>query len=453
MVNSAQVPLRIKLGYALPALVLSLLGIAFYVYLPKFYAEVVGVNLAMLGYIILASRIFDALTDPLIGYISDRLEHHRGRRKTMMLWALVPLILCFYFLSVPPSFLSPENGTIWFASFTFAFFLFWTMVTIPYESWGPELSTDYDERTRLFSFRDGALVLGTLFAVLLPEAIRTATSNDRQTFQAIAMLYGLLLFGVVLTCLRIVPEKKLDKSKISKKFFLKNVWEVLQNRHFLVLLAAYTISGFGAALPATLIFFYVQDVLGSKGGGAFLLLYFLIGFMFVPIWSKLGVHWGKRNAWMWAMAVNTGAFIGVLSLGKGDSLTYGILVAISAVGYGGTQIIPSAMQADVIDVDELKYGDRREGQFIGLWAISKKLAAALGAGIAFPILANAGYQVGSANNSPDALQMLSFLYAGVPSLCNMLSLAILSQYSLGKEEVSKVREGIDQRNQELKVAN
>ena len=446
MTKSVLVPLKVKICYSLPALVLSLLGIAFYVYLPKFYADVVGLDLAVLGYIILASRVFDAVTDPVIGYISDRVKHKRGRRKSMMLWALAPLVICFYFLLTPPEALSQQNGTIWFAAFTFSFFLCWTMLTIPYESWGPELTTDYDERTRVFSFRDGALVLGTLFAAIIPEAVRRAANGDRQTFQAVALLYGLLLVGVVLTCLRFVPEKKLEESQQAKKQFFITTLEVLKNKHFLVLLVAYTIAGFGAALPATLIFFYVQDVLGTVGGGGFLLLYFLLGFLFVPVWMKLGVLWGKRNAWMWAMAINTGAFIGVLGLGRGDATTYGILVAVSALGYGGTQVLPSAMQADVIDVDELNYGERREGQFIGLWAISKKLAAALGAGIAFPILANSGYLPGSSANSADSLQMLSFLYAGVPSLCNMLSLAILSQYTLGKEEVVKVRQGIEQRS-------
>lgn len=439
-------PLRIKVAYALPAFVLSMLGIAFYVYVPKFYAEVLGVDLGLIGYIILASRVFDALIDPLMGYLSDGLRSKRGRRKSLMSWGIAPLAICFYLLLTPPSFLNAETGLVWFAALTFAFFIFWTMVTIPFEAWGPELTPDYDERTRLFSFRDGALVLGTLFAAILPEAIRTTTQNERYVFQALALLYDLLLIGAILCCLRLVPEKKQNSQSQSPKLFLKNLREVLANKHFLLLLAAYTIGGFGAALPATLIFFYVQDVLGvAQGGGLFLLLYFLIGFLFVPVWSKLGVRLGKKKAWMWAMAVNTGAFIAVLSLGKGDASSYGILVALSALGYGGTQIIPSAMQADVIDVDEQRHGQRREGQFIGLWAVCKKLSAALGAGIAFPVLQNAGYRVGSASNPVDALQMLSFLYAGVPSLCNLLSLALISQYSLDKDEMQKVRKEIESR--------
>lgn len=448
MNHSISVPLRVKLAYALPAFILSLLGIAFYVYLPKFYAEELGLDLSILGYIILASRIFDALTDPAIGYVSDRLKSKRGRRKTMMLWALLPLVMCFYFLLSPPQSLTADYGTIWFAVFTFSFFLFWTMVTIPYESWGPELTNDYDERTRLFTYRDGALVLGTLCAILLPEAIRYAANGERQTFQAVAMLYGLLLTGAVLTCLRFVPERKLDLVRRPSKAFVATTLEVLKNKHFMVLLTAYVISGFGSAIPATLVFFYVQDVLGLPGsGGPFLLLYFLLGFLFVPLWMKLGVTLGKKNAWIWAMLINTGAFIGVLGLGKGDGATYGVLIAISAIGYGGTQIIPSAMQADVIDVDELNYGERREGQFIGLWAVSKKLAAALGAGIAFPVLDRAGYLPGSQTNSTEALRTLSFFYAGVPCLCNMLSLAIVSRYTLGKDEALNTRKQIEQRRE------
>jgi GPH family glycoside/pentoside/hexuronide:cation symporter len=436
--------LGLKLAYSGPAFVLTLFGIIFYVYLPKFYAESFGLDLAIIGYIILASRVFDALTDPIIGFISDRASGPGGRRKVFIKYAYLPLAASFYFLLNPLQGLGPELTTVWFASFSFIFFLLWTVVVIPYEAWGPELSSGYDERTRLFTFRDGAVVLGTLFAVILPEALKTLSSDPRVVFQAVGIIYGLLLIAAVLNCLKWVPEKKLAPKKIPVVSIFRGIKEVLGNKNFLILLSSYTVAGFGAAMPATLIFFYVQDVLGSKFGGAFLLLYFLIGFMFVPVWGRLAIVLGKKIAWLWSMIINTGAFMFVLLLSKGDEIQFALLVALSGMGFGGTQIIPSSMQADVIDVDEANFGTRREGQFVGLWAISKKLAAALGAGISLPLLAYYGYQVDPLNtqtqvNSPQALEMLSFLYAGVPCICNIIGILLLTKYSLTKEELSKVR--------------
>ena len=103
-------------------------------------------------------------------------------------------------------------------------------------------------------------------------------------------------------------------------------------------------------------------------------------------WTALARRLGKKQAWLAAMAVNTGAFAGVFFLGPGDAAAYGVLVFLSGIGFGATLAIPSAMQADVIDYDELLSGRRREGQYIGLWSIAKKTAAALGIGVGLTVL-------------------------------------------------------------------
>jgi GPH family glycoside/pentoside/hexuronide:cation symporter len=133
----------------------------------------------------------------------------------------------------------------------------------------------------------------------------------------------------------------------------------------MILLAAYTISAIGSNLPATLILYYVQYVLGSGQADLFLLLYFVTGVLLLPVWVRLAHRFGKKETWVASMAVNTGAFIGVFFLGPGDTLIYGVLVILSGVGFGATLALPSAIQADVIDYDELKTGRRREGQYIG----------------------------------------------------------------------------------------
>ena len=437
-IDNLSQPLRtsVKLAYAGPAFVLSLLGIIFYAYLPKFYAESYGLNLAVIGYIILACRAFEAVSAPIIGYLSDRIKE--GRRKSFMRLSFLPLAGSFYCLLNPLSFLPLEAVMIWFATFSFLFFLFLVLLAIPYEALGPELASDYDERTRLFTFREGAIILGALFAILLPEALKTASSDQKTVFQAIGIIYGLLLVAAVTNCLKWVPEKKLPEHKIPANPFFSGIREIMLNKNFFVLLSAYMVSVFGASLPATLIFFFVQDVLGSRLGGAYLLLYFVVGFMFVPVWGKLAIMFGKKKVWIWSMLISSGAFMFMLILKQGDESVYALLVAVSAIGLGGTQLIPPSMQADIIDTDEKKYGSRREGQFAGLWTITKKSAAAISTGLAFPILAYYGYKINlsigatTVVNSPQALQMLSFLYAGVPCLCNFISILILSRYNDSK---------------------
>ena len=161
--SSGKVPTSKRIAYAAPAFALAVVGIPIYVYIPKFYSDVVGVHIGILGTIILVIRLFDAITDPAIGFISDRTQSRFGRRRPYIAFGSVLLALAIYFLFNPLSG-SPTFETAWFGVWFFMIFLFWTLVAVPYESMGPELTFDYNERTAIFGIRDGALIAGTLLA-------------------------------------------------------------------------------------------------------------------------------------------------------------------------------------------------------------------------------------------------------------------------------------------------
>ena len=210
------------------------------------------------------------------------------------------------------------------------------------------------------------------------------------------------------------------------------------------MLLAYTVAAFGAGLPATLIPYYVEYVLGAKDFSLYLTIYFFVGFLCLPLWVYLSSKLGKKETWVLAMLVNTGAFAGVFFLGKGDLTAYAILVAISALGYGATLAIPSSMQADVIDYDEMQHGSRREGQFIGFWSVSKKLAAALGAGGALAVLDLSGYTP-NIEQSANTVFTLRFLYAGAPCICNFAAILIAWHYPINQKMHEGIRKEIDAR--------
>ena len=141
------------------------------------------------------------------------------------------------------------------------------------------------------------------------------------------------------------------------------------------------------------------------------------------------------------MAVNSGAFLGVFFLGPGDEVVYGILVFLSGIGFGATLAIPSAIQADVIDYDELLTGERREGQYIGWWSISKKMAAAVGIGAGLSLLGIAGY-VPNAEQTENVRFMLRVLYALVPSILNLIGLTIALAYPIDDMMHARIRQAI-----------
>ncbi|MEJ2164950.1 MAG: MFS transporter, partial [Desulfobacterales bacterium] len=151
-----RVPLIKKTAYAAPAFFLAVVGIPVYVYIPKFYTDVVGVDIAVLGYILFSVRIFDAVTDPVIGYLSDRTRTSMGRRRPYLAVGCIFVAATMFMLFNPPH-VSAALETVWFAGCIYALFLCWTAVVVPYESLGPEITFDYDERTGLFGLRDGFL--------------------------------------------------------------------------------------------------------------------------------------------------------------------------------------------------------------------------------------------------------------------------------------------------------
>jgi GPH family glycoside/pentoside/hexuronide:cation symporter len=226
-----RVPLRKKIAYAAPAYALAVVGIPVYVYIPKFYTDVVGINIAILGYL-----LFVALT--------------------------------MYLLFNPPL-ASPTFETVWFGVCIYTLFLFWTAVVVPFESLGPEVTFDYDERTSLFGLRDGFLIAGTLAAASSPAAVQWLfglsgdDAGERAKFFWIAIIYAPLLIGTCWWCALAIRENRQNANTQTFGIW-RGLRQVTRNRPFMILLIAYTVSAIGNNLPATLILFYVEYVLQSK---------------------------------------------------------------------------------------------------------------------------------------------------------------------------------------------
>lgn len=447
--GNSRVSMLKKTAYAAPAFALAVVGIPVYVYIPKYYTDVVGIHIGVLGFLILAVRLFDAVTDPVIGVISDRTETRFGRRRPYMAAGSIVLALAIVLLFNPPD-AGPGFETAWFGLCIFFLFFLWTIVTVPYESLGPEISFDYNERTVLFGMRDGALIAGTLVAASSPLIVSALLSMpegaeaERAKFFWISVVYSPLVIGMCWWCVLAIRERGIIRRP--EAGLLGGIRLCLKNRPFVILLVSYTVAAFGSNLPATLILYYVEYVLGSEGADFFLVIYFVTGILFLPGWVYLSGKIGKKYTWISSMALNTGAFIWVFFLGPGDEMIYGVLVFVSGIGFGATLAIPSAMQADVIDYDEFLTGKRREGQYIGIWSIAKKLAAALGVGAALSILGVSGYSP-NVEQSQGVVFSLRVLYALVPSACNMAALLIALAYPIDRKMHARIRQAVRQKEE------
>ena len=446
------VPFRTRIAYAMPAFAMAVVGIPFYVYMPKFYTDVVGVDIAVMGVILLAMRLFDGVIDPFIGGASDRTHSSWGRRRSWMAWGLLPFVGALLATFIPPEGMTPLVATLWFTACMFAVSFFWSVVQIPYESLGAELSFDFDERTAILALRDGLLVLGTVAAVVAPLVVTQVYGlgsdgeGEREKYRLVALLYGPAVLIACAWCIAAVREHA--RTRVATP--TQNPWRaaaaLFGNRPFVLLLASYTVTAIGSNLPATLITYYVQYVIGDPNVEAFLLLYFVTGVALLPFWVWVSRRIGKKQAWIVSGLINAVAFAGVFFLGRGDSMGYAVLVVISGIGYGASLALPSAMQADVIDYEELRSGVRREGEIIGLWSVARKIAAAVGVGLALPVLGWMGYQP-NVEQTPEVVTTLKALYALAPAVLTVAGLLIAWNYPIGKREHRAILDAIEARRQ------
>lgn len=439
---------RLKAGvlaaYGAPAVAFAILLLPPYVFLPGFYAQTLGLPLDWIGYIIIMSRVFDAIIDPVIGHLSDRTPGRLGRRKPWIL-AGTPIAI----LGVIVLFAPGEASLGQFAFGIFALTLAWTMLLLPYSAWGAELSGDYNERTRITSVREGMGLFGTLLAAATPSALTAAGYTDpRVHMAALAVLVVVLIVPTVGWLLVKVPEP--PPLTHARAAFREGVRAIATNVAFRRLIGAYLINGFANGLSATLFLLFVSHVVSAADAyGPLLLGYFLSGLLGVPIWSLIARRMGKHRTWAIAMVVACGAFAFTpFVVGQGDVVAFLIISIVSGIGFGADLVLPSAIQADVVDVDTRASGEQRTGLFFALWGIATKLSFALAA-VSLPILHAVGFDasaldtVGRSTNGPYALLVLTALYAVAPIALKLVAMAMMWNFPLDAERQRAIRAEIE----------
>ena len=401
---------RNGLTYGLLGLPLAFVALPLYVILPNHYSREFGVPLITLGYILLGARLFDAFIDPLLGRMSDRL-FSRSARSVLTMGAAAAVVLAAGFaLLFFPQVKSPNALIVWASAMLVVTYAGYSALSVAHQSWGAMLGGNEAERSRIVAWREGLGLVGVVLASVTPVALGLPTTT--------AIFFVALVIGWLAWSRSIQPVPKVHLAAAQGA-----MWLPFMHGNFKRLLAVFMLNGIASAVPATLILFFIQDLLQAPKAQEPLFLgsYFVAAALSIPLWLAVVKRLGLAKAWLCGMLLSIAVFAWATQLGAGQTGAFIAICALSGVALGTDLALPGAMLAGVIQ----RNGDsgKSEGAYFGWWNFAIKLNLALAAGLALPLLSYFGYAPGA--RDAQALSALVIAYCVLPCLLKLAAAASL----------------------------
>jgi len=452
-----------KLGYGSAEFGVVAVETLLQIYLLKFYNTVVGLPALWTGVAIALAIVWDAVSDPIMGGLSDRTRSRWGKRRPYLIPGALALAVGFVFLFDPPT-LESNLFKFVFLLVTYVFVnTAMTVVTVPHLALGGEISFDRDERTEVFGYRRLVSIFGSLLGLTLPAIVLSVIGGDgsaenEQRSRDIASL--LLTVPIVLSAVITVwstrghdrPAEPSDEPIRLVELF-KAQFGVLRNAAFYPLLLAFVVAAVGRAINASIGLYYYEFRLGLSEEttvGKVLLPFFLFFLASIALWVWLSRRYGKRGP----------ALVGVGGLGVLTIVVYPLFPPGSLVGpismavfggiLAGAIVLLDSMVADVVDLDELKTGRAREGLYFGVWKMGTKLSRAIGIGLAGAMLNVIGFEEGATTQSAEVGWRLALVFGPMVGLFFLAGGWVLSKAPLTDAKHRRVQELLVRRRKRRK---
>lgn len=399
------------LAYATLSLPLAMSMMPIYMISPKFYGDVLGLELAALGAVLFLTRLLDTAQDPLIGRLVDATQHRQGGWAWLMFGASCALSAGFVLLFTPPEW-SQTGLLVWLAGALVLVYAAHSVLSVCYLTWGARLTDDVTARARVTAWREAFGLVGVVVASVLP-AVWVTQQGARVGYQWFAWVFAVLLLVSLACTLRWSAKPKLASHQARQ-----SLREALAPAAMRRVLYFYLLNAISVAIPATLVLFFIDDVVQAPGyAGLFLGLYFLAGMLALPVWVMLAARIGKARAWLIGSALAALSLLCAAWVGAGDVYFYSVVCVLAGAALGADVALPPAMLADAIPPTHRQ----STGLYFGIWVLIGKLALAIAAGLALPALQALQYQPGQ----PESALALSRMYAFLPLLFKGLAMMVL----------------------------
>ena len=437
-------------AYGVPTVGAGYMYLLIGLYVMKFSTDVLLISPLVMGLIFSASRVWDAVSDPLVGYLSDRTRSRFGRRRTWMAASVLPISATFVMIFAPPMGLSATGLVVWMAVAIIGFYSVMTAFFVPHLSLGAELSTNYHERSRLFGFRHGFYTVGSILCLLTMQILIGAEAEGpgvarQRAFETSlpACIAMALLIVVAVAKLRERPEFQGRVNTNPLRAFA-DVW---RNHHARLLIIVTLIENIGSAAIGVLTLYVAQYVVGAPQMAPLVILFYMIPSAFsVPLWIPLSRRIGKVRLWMYSM-LGTGFSFGAMFLLPFMPMEFRLpwifvfaVFAGLAAGCGGT--IGPSVQGDVIDYDELRTGERKEGSYFAAWNFVYKSAIGVMLALTGFVLELSGFVPNQPQTMTTQLWMVG-LYGIFPLVCYTIGAILFSRFKLDEAAYQRIRAELD----------
>ncbi len=435
--ESEVLPARVKLCYALGDHSVNLALFALLSLFPFFLTNVAGLSAAAAGFVPLIGRTVDAFTDPLMGRLSDATRWRAGRRRPYFLIGMLPFAGAFAALWSDLSGFTPDVRFWLLVAIYLVFTVSSTVLSVPYLALIPEMSASYDERTSINAYRGGGAILGALAALALTPLAAFFGGGTAGWARAgcIAGLYVLLPWPLVW---RFTFERR-HTAPAHAESFGSALLSLARHRAYLSLTGLFLLGRIAIDLSSAMFLFYFTFWLGRPGDYT-LTLGILLAFVVValPGWLALARRVDKRTIFLLGACswVGSQAFL-FLATPEWPRWTIFLGAALAGAGYAAADMIPWSMLGEVVDEDELRSGERREGLYFGLFTFLRKLGGAGGVALGMFVLDHAGFLADRAQ-SEGTLLTIRLLTAVVPGVLVVLAGGVALSYPISRARHAEI---------------
>jgi len=416
-------------------------------YLAIFLTDVVGVAPGIAAAAIFVGRSWDYVNDPIVGHLSDRTRSRWGRRRPYLLFAALPFAAAFAMLWWRPPFASHLALAVYFAA---AYLLFDTAATfayMPYFALTPELTTDYDERTSLTSYRMFFSIFASLLAFTVPLfMIGTFRPENAPKVLRMGVLFGLISAAPLLLAFFATREREeyMEQEPPKLKASLK---AVAHNRPFLLGLGIYLFTWLAIdILQAILLYFLKYCVRREEQSDLIMATIFVTAIAALPLWNWLARRWDKRTTYIAGIAFWALVQLVIITLGPSSSL--GLLMALcvlAGMGVGAAHVLPWSILPDAIEWDEWRTGERHEGMFYSIVTLAHKVASSIAVPLILLLLQVSGYQPNVMEQGRPALLTLRLVTGPIPAVFLGAGILCAALYPLTRQRFQEIVRDLEER--------